>query len=54
MKSIIRKGAERQLPKGYDLDTHFTPRYNPWDQRLCLVPDGDLFAGDPERAGPRW
>lgn len=27
----------------YDVDTHFTPRYNPWDQRLCLVPDGDLF-----------
>jgi monooxygenase len=43
MKSIIRKGAERQLPKGYDLDTHFTPSYAPWDQRLCVVPDGDLF-----------
>ncbi|MGH6679008.1 MAG: FAD-containing monooxygenase EthA, partial [Bradyrhizobium sp.] len=28
---------------GYDVATHFTPRYNPWDQRLCLVPDGDLF-----------
>src|SRR5437879_3173563 len=27
----------------YDVATHFTPRYNPWDQRLCLVPDGDLF-----------
>jgi cation diffusion facilitator CzcD-associated flavoprotein CzcO len=27
----------------YDIDTHFTPRYNPWDQRLCLVPNGDLF-----------
>ena len=43
MKSIIRKGAERQLPKGYDLDTHFKPSYEPWDQRLCVVPDGDLF-----------
>lgn len=32
------------LPAGYDVETHFTPRYNPWDQRLCLVPDGDLFA----------
>ena len=32
-----------QLPAGYDLKTHFTPRYNPWDQRLCLVPDGDFF-----------
>ena len=27
----------------YDVDTHFTPSYNPWDQRLCLIPDGDLF-----------
>ena len=42
--ACIRKGLERELPAGYDIDTHFTPRYNPWDQRLCLVPDGDLFA----------
>ena len=33
----------RALPAGYDVDTHFNPRYGPWDQRLCLVPDGDLF-----------
>jgi monooxygenase len=32
-----------QLPSGYDVETHFTPRYNPWDQRLCLVPDADMF-----------
>ncbi len=32
------------LPQAYDMARHFTPRYNPWDQRLCLVPDGDLFA----------
>jgi cation diffusion facilitator CzcD-associated flavoprotein CzcO len=32
------------LPPGYDVDTHFAPKYNPWDQRLCLIPDGDLFA----------
>jgi cation diffusion facilitator CzcD-associated flavoprotein CzcO len=32
-----------QLPAGYDIQTHFTPHYNPWDQRICLVPDGDLF-----------
>ncbi|AXJ96323.1 MULTISPECIES: NAD(P)/FAD-dependent oxidoreductase [unclassified Sphingomonas] len=32
------------LGPDYDVDTHFTPRYNPWDQRLCLVPDADLFA----------
>jgi cation diffusion facilitator CzcD-associated flavoprotein CzcO len=43
MKALIRKGVERQLPPGYDIDTHFRPRYNPWDQRLCLVPDADLF-----------
>jgi cation diffusion facilitator CzcD-associated flavoprotein CzcO len=33
-----------ELGPDYDVDTHFTPTYNPWDQRLCLVPDGDLFA----------
>jgi monooxygenase len=44
MKSLIRRGAQRQLPDGYDVDTHFKPDYNPWDQRLCVVPDGDLFA----------
>ena len=43
VKSMIRKGVEKSLPVGYDVDTHFTPRYNPWDQRMCLVPDGDLF-----------
>jgi monooxygenase len=43
MKALIRKALERRLPPGYDIDTHFKPRYNPWDQRLCLVPDDDLF-----------
>jgi cation diffusion facilitator CzcD-associated flavoprotein CzcO len=43
MRRLLRKGVERQLPAGYDVDTHFTPTYQPWDQRLCLVPDGDLF-----------
>jgi cation diffusion facilitator CzcD-associated flavoprotein CzcO len=43
VRSLIRKLAIRQLPAGYDVDTHFNPSYNPWDQRLCLVPDGDLF-----------
>ena len=43
MKALIRKGLERRLPAGYEIDTHFKPRYNPWDQRMCLVPDGDLF-----------
>jgi monooxygenase len=44
MKTMIRKGITRELPPGYDVDTHFTPPYNPWDQRMCVVPDGDLFA----------
>jgi cation diffusion facilitator CzcD-associated flavoprotein CzcO len=43
MKTFLRKGLVKALPAGYDVDTHFAPRYNPWDQRLCLVPDGDLF-----------
>ncbi|MDQ1700124.1 MAG: monooxygenase [Frankiaceae bacterium] len=43
MKAIIRKGLQRNLPAGYDIDKHFSPRYDPWDQRLCVVPDGDLF-----------
>ncbi len=43
MKNMIRSGLKRQLPDDYDVDTHFKPRYQPWDQRLCLVPDGDLF-----------
>jgi len=43
MKKLLRRGLVRVLPAGYDIDTHFTPRYNPWDQRLCLVPDADLF-----------
>src|SRR5690606_20333670 len=43
MRKVLRKGVERQLPPGYDVDTHFNPSYDPWDQRLCAVPDGDLF-----------
>ncbi|HUR77667.1 MAG TPA: NAD(P)/FAD-dependent oxidoreductase [Acidimicrobiales bacterium] len=43
VKRALRRQLERQLPAGYDIDRHFTPSYNPWDQRLCLVPNGDLF-----------
>jgi cation diffusion facilitator CzcD-associated flavoprotein CzcO len=43
MKSLIRKGLIRALPHDFDVDAHFSPPYNPWDQRLCLVPDDDLF-----------
>jgi cation diffusion facilitator CzcD-associated flavoprotein CzcO len=44
VKKAIIDMAAKQLGPGYDVATHFTPRYNPWDQRLCLVPDADLFA----------
>ncbi|MFB9835977.1 flavin-containing monooxygenase [Actinoallomurus acaciae] len=44
VRSIIRRATARLLPPGYDVDTHFRPRYQPWDQRLCVAPDGDLFA----------
>ncbi len=43
VKRLLRAGLRRWLPKGFDIDTHFTPSYDPWDQRLCVVPDGDLF-----------
>jgi len=43
MKHFLREMVKKQLPDGYDFDTHFKPRYNPWDQRLCAVPNGDLF-----------
>ena len=43
MKAILKKATARQLPAGFDVDAHFTPSYNPWDQRLCVAPDGDLF-----------
>jgi monooxygenase len=43
MRELIRKGVARQLPAGYDVGRHFNPHYNPWDQRLCIVPNGDLF-----------
>jgi monooxygenase len=43
VKKVIRKGVVAQLPAGVDVDEHFRPRYDPWDQRVCFVPDGDLF-----------
>jgi monooxygenase len=42
-RRLIRKINESQLPAGYPVDEHFNPPYNPWDQRLCVVPDADLF-----------
>jgi monooxygenase len=43
MRKILMTMAKRHLPEGYDVDKHFGPSYNVWDQRLCLAPDGDLF-----------
>ncbi|MFC7547375.1 flavin-containing monooxygenase [Plantactinospora sp. GCM10030261] len=40
---FLRRGVAGRLPAGYDVDRHFSPRYNPWDQRICVAPDGDLF-----------
>jgi cation diffusion facilitator CzcD-associated flavoprotein CzcO len=44
MKTLMKKGVQRELPPDYEVETHFNPAYNPWDQRVCLVPDADLFA----------
>jgi cation diffusion facilitator CzcD-associated flavoprotein CzcO len=43
VKQKLLDGVRAHLGPDYDVATHFTPRYNPWDQRLCLVPDADLF-----------
>ncbi|GAA4446826.1 NAD(P)/FAD-dependent oxidoreductase [Actinokineospora soli] len=43
IRGLIRWDAKRKLPDGYPVDTHFAPRYDPWDQRMCFVPDADLF-----------
>jgi cation diffusion facilitator CzcD-associated flavoprotein CzcO len=42
-RRLILAGVRTALGPDYDVERHFTPRYNPWEQRLCLVPDGDLF-----------
>ncbi len=43
IKQLLINLVRRELGPDYDVETHFTPRYYPWDQRLCLVPDSDLF-----------
>ena len=43
-KALLRRLAVRGLPEGFDVDTHFSPSYQPWDQRMCMSPDGDFFA----------
>jgi cation diffusion facilitator CzcD-associated flavoprotein CzcO len=43
VKQQLLKWVRKELGKNYDVDKHFTPHYNPWDQRLCLVPNSDFF-----------
>jgi cation diffusion facilitator CzcD-associated flavoprotein CzcO len=42
-KKFARATALKHLPAGYDVDTHFKPRYDPWDQRLCVILGGDFY-----------
>ena len=44
MRKLLLSRVQRALGPNYDVSTHFSPRYDPWQQRLCLAPDGDLFA----------
>ncbi len=43
IKKLLMDGVRKSLGPGFDVDTHFNPRYDPWDQRLCFVPDDDFF-----------
>ena len=43
VSGLLRRGVRSRLPEDYAVDTHFKPRYKPWDQRVCFVPDGDMF-----------
>ncbi|MET3950399.1 alpha/beta fold hydrolase [Arthrobacter sp. UYEF36] len=43
MKALLRKSAIAKLPEGFPVDTHLAPSYEPWDQRLCAIPNGDLY-----------
>ncbi len=43
MRKTLMTMAQRRLPERYDVAKHFGPSYNPWDERLCLAPNGDLF-----------
>ncbi len=50
MRRLLIEGIKRQLPEGYDVATHFTPTYDPWDQRFCAVPERRPVRGDPRRS----
>lgn len=44
MSNVLRSGVKAKLPDGTDADPHFQPKYQPWDQRMCITPGGDYFA----------
>ncbi|HYB22576.1 MAG TPA: NAD(P)/FAD-dependent oxidoreductase, partial [Solirubrobacteraceae bacterium] len=44
MRRLFLGMARKRLPAGYDVERHLSPSYDPWDQRVCAVPDGDLFS----------
>ena len=43
LRAMLIEGMRAQLPEGYDVDKHFNPRYRPWQQRIAMLPDGDMF-----------
>ena len=47
---LLRDRVAARLPDDFDVATHFTPRYDPWDERLCVAPDGDLLDASPTAA----
>ncbi len=49
VRRLVRRQNIALLPEGYDVDTHFAPAYDPWDQRMCFVPDADLFRAREQR-----
>lgn len=44
LREFLMQETRNRLPEGYDVDTHFNPSYRPWQQRIAVIPDGDLFA----------
>jgi len=51
LRKILRFAVKRELPPHIPLDPHFSPNYKPWDQRICMVPDGDMFKAFREGKG---
>ena len=51
VKDFILSQIRKELGPNYDIKKHFTPNYNPWDQRMCLVPNGDLFESIKNKKG---